>query len=253
MFPVKMSGEAPCAGSAASSSCASLVSLFPLPGSAPMVSSPTRGAWMPESHLRVGHAELGELDQHLRLGVRGGPDIDEHGRTGQGRQHGGQRRAYAARERPQPQPGGGDHPAGRSGRHDRGGLTAPDQLAGDRHAGPGAAPDGQRTVVHAEHVLGRGDGDLVRGGAERRELGGHRLRLPGQDDLDPVIAVSGERPGHDLARSVVAAHRVHRHDVPGAGRIGEGEVGIGCHGTQLHSPRVSSRRGRPVVIILCGI
>jgi hypothetical protein len=48
-LPAKLSGRAPRGGSAASSSCARLVNLLPLPGSVPMVSSPTLGAGTPNA------------------------------------------------------------------------------------------------------------------------------------------------------------------------------------------------------------
>ena len=68
-----------------------------------------------QGHLRVGHTELGELDQHLRFWIRGRAHVDEHGGPGQAGQYGRERGPHPARERPQPQPGGGDDPAGRSG------------------------------------------------------------------------------------------------------------------------------------------
>jgi hypothetical protein len=42
-----------------------------------------------ERELSVGHPELAELDQHLRLGIRGRAGVDEHRAARPGRQHHG--------------------------------------------------------------------------------------------------------------------------------------------------------------------
>ena len=44
----------------------------------------------PERDLGVGHAELAELDEHLRLGIGGRARVDEHRAPGAGRQHHGE-------------------------------------------------------------------------------------------------------------------------------------------------------------------
>ena len=94
-----------------------------------------------------------------------GPGGQDHGQRGPGH----------ARQRAQPQPGGGHDGAGRPGRHDGRGLAPADQLAGDRDAGPRPAPAGQRALVHAERVLGGDDPDQVDGtvaGQQRAQQAG---------------------------------------------------------------------------------
>ena len=115
-----------------------------------------------QRELGVGHPELAELHEHLRLGVGGGPGVDEHRAAGPGRQHHGQPRPRHVGQRPQPQPGGGDHAGGRAGRHHRRRVAAPDQLAGHGHARPRAPQAGQRALVHGQVVLGGHDGHLAR-------------------------------------------------------------------------------------------
>jgi hypothetical protein len=115
----------------------------------------------PERGLGVGHAQLAELDQHLRLGIGGRAGVDEHRPARPGRQDHGQPGPQHAGQRPQPEPRGHDHAAGRPGRHDGGRLAAPDQLTGHRHARSRAAQAGQRALVHGQVVLGRNDGDIV--------------------------------------------------------------------------------------------
>ena len=181
-----------------------------------------------QRELGVGHPELAELHEHLRLGVGGGPGVDEHRAAGPGRQHHGQPRPRHVGQRPQPQPGGGDHPGGRAGRHHRRRVAAPDQLAGHGHARPRAPQAGQRALVHGQVVLGGHDGQLVGPGARAR-LGQRLVQAcgrPGQQDLDAVLALGGQRARDDLVGGVVAAHGVdgqhrtgHRPDV---GRAGTG-------------------------------
>jgi hypothetical protein len=176
----------------------------------------------PQRQLGVGHPELAELHEHLRLGVGGGPGVDEHRAAGPGRQHHGQPRPRHVGQRPQPQPGGGDHAGGRAGRDHRGRVAAPDQLAGHGHARPRAPQAGQRALVHAQVVLGGHDGQLVGPGAPARL--GQRLAQargrPGQQDPDAVLALGGQRARDDLVGGAVAAHRVdgqHRTGHRGAG------------------------------------
>jgi hypothetical protein len=177
----------------------------------------------PQRELGVGHPELAELHEHLRLGVGGGPGVDEHRAAGPGRQHHGQPRPRHVGQRPQPQPGGGDHAGGRAGRHHRGRVAAPDQLAGHGHARPRAPQAGQRALVHGQVVLGGHDIELAR----RVQLGQRLAQArggPGQQDPDAVLALGGERARDDLVGGVVAAHGVdgqhragHRPDVRRAG------------------------------------
>ncbi len=175
----------------------------------------------PQRQLGIGHPELAELDQHLRLGVGGGPGVDEHRAAWPGGQHHGQPRAVDVGQRPQPQPRGGHHPAGRAGRDHRGRLAAPDQLAGHGHAGPRPAQAGQCALVHGQVVLGGHDGQL----ACRVQLG-QRLPQPrgrpGQQDPDAVLALGGERARDDRVRGVIAAHGVHGQHRPGRPPAGPG-------------------------------
>ena len=175
---------------------------------------PHLGGGDPQGYLGVGGAELPELDEHLGLGVGGGPGVDEDRGVGMGRQQHGDAGSRHARQGQQPVPGGGDDRAGGAGRHDRARLAAPDELAGHGDAGPRPAEAGQRPLVHADDVLG-GDDAQFRSGPEP---GDHRAKppgRPGQQDGDVVLALRGERPGDDLARGVVPAHRVDRdHRVP---------------------------------------
>ena len=159
--------------------------------------------------LGVGHAELAELDEHLRLGVRGRARVDEHRAARAGRQHDGQPGPQHAGQRPQPQPGGRHDAAGGPGRDHRGRVAAPDQLARHRHAGPRAAQAGQRALVHGQVVLGRHDLDLVDGAQPGQHLPQPRGGS-GQQHPDAVLALGRERAGHDLVGGVVAAHGVDR-------------------------------------------
>jgi len=113
--------------------------------------------------LRVGDAELRELEQHLRLGIGDGACVDEKRRIRAGGQHNGEGRPDQAGYRAQPQSCGRDDGAGGAGRDDRPSLASPDQLAGDGDAGAGAAPAGQRTLVHGDGVVGGGDPDECSG------------------------------------------------------------------------------------------
>jgi len=163
-----------------------------------------------QRELGVGHAELAELHQHLRLGVGGGAGVDEHRPAGPGRQHHGQPRPRHVGQRPQPQSRGGDHAAGRPGRHHRGRLAPPDQLAGHGHARPRPPQAGQRALVHGQVVLGGHDAELARPGV-RAQLGQGLPQAggrPGQQDLQAVLALGGERARDDLVGGVIAAHGV---------------------------------------------
>jgi hypothetical protein len=168
--------------------------------------------------LRVGDAELAELDEHLRLGIGGRARVDEDRAAGAGGQHHGQPGPFHAGQRPQPQPRGGHDAAGGPGRHHRGRVAPPDQLARHRHARPRAAQAGQGPLVHGQVVLGRHDLDLV----ERAHPGEHLAQLcrrSGQQDPDAVLALGRERPGDDLARGVIPAHGVHRDHRAGCGPL----------------------------------
>jgi hypothetical protein len=88
----------------------------------------------PKRELGVGRSELAELDEHLRLGVRGRARVDEHGTARAGRQDHGEPGTQHPGQRPQPQPRGRHHATGGPGGHHRGRLAAPDQLAGHRDA-----------------------------------------------------------------------------------------------------------------------
>jgi hypothetical protein len=189
----------------------------------------------PERELGVGHPELAELHEHLRLGVGGGPGVDEHRAAGPGRQHHGQPRPRHVGQRPQPQPGGGDHAGGRASRHHRGRVAAPDQLAGHGHTRPRAPQAGQRALVHSQVVLGGHDGQL----AFRVQLGPGLPQArggPGQQDPDAVLALGGQRARDDLVGGVVAAHGVdgqhraaHRTWYRAAHRTGYRAAGPGHH------------------------
>jgi len=167
-----------------------------------------------QRELGVGRSELAELDEHLRLGVRGGTRVDEHGPARAGRQDHGEPGAQHAGQRAQPQPRGRHHAAGGPGRHHRGRVTAPDQLAGHGDAGPRTAQAGQRALVHGEGVLGRHDAEL----AGRAQPGQRLPQAPGgagQQDPDAVLAVGRQRARDDLVRRVIAAHRVDGQHGPG--------------------------------------
>ena len=208
---------------------------------------PDPGLGDAEGDLRVGHAELGKLDQHLGLGVRDGPGVEQQRRPGAGGQHDRQGRPGHPGQRPQPQPGGGDDGARRPGRHDPGGLPPPDQLAGDRDAGPGPPPPGQGALAHVHRVFRRDQPDLARlgpvpGGAipagpvPGRALRGDAVpgqqrpqlaRQAGQRDAQAVLAGRGHGPGDDRIGSVVTAHGVHGHERgrSGVNRSGQDRAG----------------------------
>jgi len=200
---------------------------------------PRRGD--PERDLRVGHAELAELDEHLRFRVGGGPGVDEHRPARPGGQDHGEPGPQHPGQRPQPEPRGRDQAAGRAGRHDGGRVAAPDQLAGHGRAGPRAAQAGQRSLVHGQVILGRHDAELF-GPGVRAQLG---QRLPqagggsGQQDPDAVLAPGRERAGHDLVGRVIAAH-----GVDGEHRAGRSAVGAGHAGSALGWPLPGTVRCR---------
>ena len=216
-LPAKLIGSPPCGGSASSSSYARRASLLPLPGSAPMVSSPTARLGQAPGHLDVGHAELGELDQHLGLGVGDRPGVEQQRGRGPGGQHHGQRGPGRARQRAQPQPGGGHDGAGRPGRHDGRGLAAVHELARDGDAGPRPAPAAQRTLLHADRLLGGHHRDQV-GGIVAGQQRAQQARAAGQGDADLMLADGDDRARHDLLGRVIAAHRVHRDQRRAPGR-----------------------------------
>jgi hypothetical protein len=196
-----------------------------------------------ERELGVGHPELAELHEHLRLGVGGGPGVDEHRAAGPGRQHHGQPRPRHVGQRPQPQPGGGDHAGGRAGRHHRRRVAAPDQLAGHGHARPRAPQASQGALVHGQVVLGGHDGQLVGPGARAR-LGQRLVQAcgrPGQQDPDAVLALGGQRARDDLVWGMVAAH-----GVDGQHRTGHPAVGMGQHQVprRLRAARAGAAVGR---------
>jgi hypothetical protein len=162
-----------------------------------------------ERDLRVGHAQLAELDEHLRLRVGRRARVDEHRRGRMRGQYDGQAGPRDTGQREQPVPGTCHDRARRSGRHDRRGLTAPDQLAGDGEARPGPPEAGQGALVHPDDVLG-GHHPQLRTGAEPGDDWPQPRRRPGQQHGEPVLALGGQGARHDLIRRVVAAHRVHR-------------------------------------------
>jgi hypothetical protein len=194
--------------------------LVPLARLGPDREQPHLGSGHAQRGLRVGHAELAELDEHLRLGVGSRTRVDEHRAARAGRQHDGEPRPQHAGLGAQPQPRGGHDAASGTGRDHGGRVAAADQLARHRHARPRPAQAGQRTLVHGQVVLGRHDLDLVDGSKTAEHLA-QPGRRPGQQDPDAVLALGRERPGHDFARGVVPAHGVHRdHRVPAAGTKG---------------------------------
>jgi hypothetical protein len=165
-----------------------------------------------ERELGVGDPELAELDQHLRLGVRGRAGVDEHRAARTGRQHHGQPWPQHAGQRPEPEPGDRDDAAGRPGGDHRGRVALPDQLARHGHARSRAAQAGQRALVHAQVFLGRHHAQLI--GVGIGAEGGQRLPQPrggaGQQHPDAVLALRRERAGHDLVGGVITAHGVDR-------------------------------------------
>ncbi len=183
--------------------------LVPFPRFGPDRQQPHLGGGHAQRGLRVRHAELAELDEHLRLGVGGRAGVDEHRPARAGGQHHGEPGAQHAGQRPQPQPRGRHDAAGGPGRHHRGRVAAPDQLARHRDARPRAAQAGQRALVHRQVVFGRHDLDLVDGAQPAEHLAQPR-RGPGQQDPDAVLTLGRERPGDDLTGGVIPAHGVDR-------------------------------------------
>jgi len=190
-----------------------------------------------ERDLRVGHAELAELNEHLRLGIGGGARVDEHRVVRVRRQHDGEPGSWHTGHLEQPLPGARHDRAGRPGRDDRGGLPAPDQLARDGDARPGAAEPGERALAHAHDVFG---GHYPQLGA-RAEPGDHRAkpgRRPGEQRGDAVFPLRGERARHDLVWSVVPAHGVHRdHRLGGAAGRADGRQLDGRQGQVVRGRR----------------
>ena len=110
----------------------------------------------------------------------------------------------------------GGHPgAGVAGGHHGVGLAAPDEVAGDEDRGVLLLSQGQgRVLVHVDDLRCRHDVDVRWEGPGDRTDAGFVA-----DEQDPVLGVSArmvERAGHDLVRSVIAAHRVDREPDPGA-------------------------------------
>ena len=161
----------------------------------------------PVGGLRVGHAELRELQQHLRLGVGDRPRVHQQRGRGPGGQHDRERGPEDPGQRPQPEPGGRNDAAGRPGRHHGAGLAPADQLAGHGDARPGAAPARQRALIHRDGVLGRHDRDVGQGSV----LGQQGPQLPGPAGQQHRQTAAGRRDGagHDLVRGMIAAHGVH--------------------------------------------
>jgi hypothetical protein len=182
--------------------------LVPLSGLGPDGEQPDPRGGDAERELRVGHAELAELDEHLRLGIGGGAGVDQDGPARPGGQHHGQPRTVHAGQRPQPQPGGGDHAAGRPGRDHRGRLAAPDQLAGHGHARPRPPQAGQRALIHGQVVLGGHDAQLARVRAQLGQRLPQARGRPGQQDPYAVLAPGRQRTRDDLVRGVIATHGV---------------------------------------------
>jgi hypothetical protein len=200
--------------------------LVSLAGFGPDGEQPDPGGADPERELRVGHAELAELHEHLRLGVGGGPGVDEHGPAGPGRQHHGQPRPRHVGQRPQPQPRGGHHAAGRPGRHHRGRLAAPDQLAGHGHARPWPPQAGQRALVHGQVVLGRHDAELAQVRVQLGQCLPQARGRPGQQDPDAVLTLGGERARDDLVGGMIPAHGVDGEHRAGHRAAGTGQVRV---------------------------
>jgi hypothetical protein len=187
-----------------------------------------------QHELGIGHSELAELHEHLRLGVRGRPGVDEHGTARTGGQHHGQPGPEHAGQRPQPQPGRGHDASGGAGRHHGGRLAAPDQLARHRDARPRAAQAGQRAFIHGQVVLGGHHaepfGPLGLGvGAHLGQRPPQPRGGPGQQHADAVLAMRGECPGDDLVRGVISAHRVDRdHRAAAVRRRAQRVTWVGC-------------------------
>ena len=224
--------------------------LVPLARLGPDGQQPHPGGGHAERGLRVGHAELAELDQHLRLGVGRGARVYQHRAARAGGQHDGEPGPQHAGQRAQPQPGRGHDAAGGAGRHHGRRVAAPDQLARHRHAGARAPQAGQRALVHAQVVLGRDDLDLVHGPQPAEHLAQPR-RGTGQQHPDAVLALRRERPGDDLAGGVVPAHGIHGDHRAGAPR-GPGYLGpLGLRTVRWRAQRVTGGRGRGRCLILC--
>jgi hypothetical protein len=183
--------------------------LVPLPRLGPDRQQPHPGSGHAERELGVSHAELAELDQHLRLGVGRRAGVDEHRAARAGRQHDGEPGPKHAGQRSQPQPRRRHDAAGGPGRNHGGRVAAPDQLAGHRDAGPRAAQAGQRAFVHRQVVLGRHDLHLT-DGAQPAEHLTQPGRGSGQQYADAVLTLGREGSGHDLAWGVIPAHGVDR-------------------------------------------
>jgi hypothetical protein len=76
--------------------------LVPFPRFGPDRQQPHLGGGHTQRGLRVRHAELAELDEHLRLGVGGRAGVDEHRPARAGGQHHGEPGPQHAGQRPQP-------------------------------------------------------------------------------------------------------------------------------------------------------
>ena len=117
--------------------------------------------------------------------------------------------------------------------HDRVGFAALDEVDRDDDRRVLLLTKGERgMLVHADDLAGLDDRDVGRQHAPDRADD----RLVADED-EPVLGVGAsviERAGHDLGRTVIAAHRVDRDTDPGAVRSGRSGLRLGH--------RVSARR-----------
>ena len=161
-------------------------------------------------------AHVGVLGEVLRgrVGVR--PDVEEHERSRVGdhldREGGAIHAAGAAQAQDRGRHRGAGVPGGDHGV----GPTALHEVAGDEDGGVLLLAEREgRVLVHLDDLAGGLDGHVGREGGS--DDGGDPRRHPDEDYLVVgVLRSVQERPGHDLVRGVVTAHRVDRQADPAA-------------------------------------
>ena len=127
---------------------------------------------------------------------------------------------------------------------------APDQLAGHGHAGPGAAPAGQRALIHGDRVVGRDQpeqpGRALVLGQQRLQLGGppgqdHRARCSAAAAAAAPATTSAGPLSPPIASTTMAAWS---WAAPGASGIGSGEPGQPASGGLAQPAAAGRRAGR---------
>ena len=165
-----------------------------------------------EDVLGEDRAHRSELDQVLRIRVDVGAHVEQHHRTGGGHHVGRQGRSVDALDAAETEDGGGHGRPRRAGADDGVGRTVTHEVGGDHdRRSPLRADGGGRVIPHLDDLGGVDELDVGRDAlAVRGGLALQARDVTHEADLVGAVECVLDGAANDLARGVVATHRVDR-------------------------------------------